>query len=81
MQKISDIRAEKEKMYQESLKLLNEKDARIKFLEENMEKTCAMLQEKEQQINMMENSTSWKITKPLRELKKPKKGEENESKR
>lgn len=81
IQIIDTLKKEKETMYQESLKLLNEKDARIKFLEDNMEETCNILHRKEDFINQMQNSISWKITRPLRIKNKLKKGEENENKR
>ena len=51
-------------------KLLNEKDSRIKFLEDNMEQTCNLLRQKEEEIERMKNSTSWKITEPLRKIRR-----------
>lgn len=67
---------EREKLLEDCKKLLNEKDARICFLEENMDSTVKLLHErenvitqKENEITQMENSVSWKITKPLRKLK------------
>ena len=56
---------------------LNEKDARIAFLEKNMEETVKILKDKEKIIENMENSLSWKVTKPLRNIRK--KGEKNEN--
>ena len=83
MQTINGLKAEIEqgkeenqKLLEDCKKLLNEKDARICFLEENMDKTVKLLQQKESQITQMENSTSWKITEPLRKLKR---GEKNEN--
>lgn len=81
--RIQDIQNEKiqleqniKKISDDCTKLLNEKDARIRFLEENMEETCEFLRqketliiEKENIINGMKNSMSWKITRPLRKLK------------
>lgn len=60
---------EKEKITQDCIKLLNEKDSRIRFLEENMEQTCNLLKQKEQEVELIKNSTSWKITEPLRKLR------------
>ena len=78
---IEDIEAkfkqENEKMLEEFKKLLNEKDARIAFLEKNMEETVKILKDKEKIIENMENSLSWKVTKPLRNIRK--KGEKNEN--
>ncbi|MBR1540670.1 MAG: hypothetical protein IJ629_05900 [Clostridia bacterium] len=51
-------------------KLLLEKDSRIKFLEDNMEQTCNILRETENELNNMKNSLSWKVTKPLRGVRK-----------
>lgn len=59
----------KRKTTQEFKSLLNEKDARIKFLEDNMEQTCNLLREKEQELDYIKNSASWKITKPLRKIR------------
>lgn len=59
----------KRRTTQEFKSLLNEKDARIKFLEDNMEQTCNLLREKEQELDYMKNSASWKITKPLRKIR------------
>ena len=73
--KIKQLEEDKEKISEDCFKLLNEKDARIKFLEDNMEKTCELLRQKEGIISGMENSMSWKITKPLRKLKGTKKEE------
>ncbi len=71
---IKKLQNDKEIITQDCQKLLNEKDARIKFLEDNMEQTVKLLQEKENQILLMENSTSWKITEPLRKIRSNKKG-------
>lgn len=71
---IKKLQNDKEIITQDCQKLLNEKDARIKFLEDNMEQTVQLLQEKENQILLMENSTSWKITEPLRKIRSNKKG-------
>lgn len=54
---------------QEFKRLLNEKDARIRFLEDNMEQTCNLLRQKEQELEYMKYSVSWKITKPLRKIR------------
>lgn len=66
---IKILKKDKEKITQDCIKLLNEKDSRIKFLEENMEQTCNILREKEQELQYMKNSVSWKITKPLRNIR------------
>lgn len=63
-------------MTQEFKTLLNEKDARIKFLEDNMEQTCEILKQREKELEYMKNSTSWKITEPLRKLKAKKRRKE-----
>ena len=76
---IKKLEEEKKKISDDCFKLLNEKDARIKFLEENMESTCNILKQKEDLLIKMQNSASWKITKPLRILKGLKKGEKNEN--
>lgn len=66
---INKVKDEKEKILDECKKNLNEKDARIKFLEDNMEQTCDLLKKKEEEILMIKESLSWKITEPLRKLK------------
>lgn len=73
---IEHEKQEREKLLEDCKKLLNEKDARICFLEENMDATVKLLHEKENvieqrenEITQIENSVSWKITKPLRKLK------------
>ena len=58
-----------QQMTQEFKKLLNEKDARIKFLEDNMEQTCEILKQREKELEYMKNSASWKITEPLRKIR------------
>lgn len=63
-------------MTQEFKTLLNEKDARIKFLEDNMEQTCEILRQREKELEYMKNSTSWRITEPLRRLKAKKRRKE-----
>ena len=68
--KIEELKKDKEKISEDCAKLLNEKDARIAFLEKNMEETVELLHQKENEITQMVNSTSWKITKPLRKLRK-----------
>ena len=59
-----------EQITQDCQNLLLEKDSRIKFLEDNMEQTCHLLKEKEEELNGIKNSISWKITKPLRGARK-----------
>lgn len=76
--RIQQLEDDKEKISKDCFKLLNEKDARIKFLEDNMETTCELLRQKEGIISGMENSMSWKITKPLRKLKETKNGDNAE---
>lgn len=66
---IDNLKEEKEKITQDCIKLLNEKDSRIKFLEDNMEQTCNLLKQKEQEIALIKNSTSWKVTAPFRKLR------------
>lgn len=66
---IEHEKQEREKLLEDCKKLLNEKDARICFLEENMDTTVKLLHEKESQVAQMENSMSWKVTKPLRKLR------------
>ena len=77
---MKNLKEDKEKITEDCKKLLNEKDARIKFLEDNMENTVKLLHEKENKITLMENSTSWKITEPLRKIR-GRKGAKNENKR
>ena len=81
-EQIEHEKQEREKLLEDCKKLLNEKDARIAFLEENMDTTVKLLQQKENEvaqkeneITQIENSVSWKVTKPLRKLK----GEKNEN--
>lgn len=81
---IEQSQQEKEKILDDCKKLLNEKDARIKFLEDNMDTTVKLLQQKESEVLQkenkileMENSMSWKVTKPLRKLRE--KGESDEN--
>lgn len=73
-EEIKKLQNDKEKITQDCKKLLNEKDARIKLLEENIKNTIKLLEEKEHIIELMENSTSWKITEPLRKIRSKKKG-------
>ena len=80
LKKEENLKEDKEKITEDCKKLLNEKDARIKFLEDNMENTVKLLHEKENKITLMENSTSWKITEPLRKIR-GRKGAKNENKR
>ena len=75
--KIEHEKQEREKLLEDCKKLLNEKDARICFLEQNMDTTVKLLHQKEgevvqkdNKIVQMENSVSWKVTKPLRALRK-----------
>lgn len=63
-------------MTQEFKTLLNEKDARIKFLEDNIEQTCEILKQREKELEYMKNSASWRITEPLRKLKAKKRRKE-----
>ena len=35
-----------------------------------MEQTCNLLRQKEEEIERMKNSTSWKITEPLRKIRR-----------
>ncbi len=79
-EEVKNLKEDKEKITEDCKKLLNEKDARIKFLEDNMENTVKLLHEKENKITLMENSTSWKITEPLRKIR-GRKGAKNENKR
>ncbi len=81
-EKADKEKQEREKVLEDCKQLLNQKDARICFLEENMEKTVDLLKQKESEIAQkdnqlvqtenkmaqMENSISWKITKPLRKI-------------
>lgn len=67
--KIEQEKQEREKVLEDCKKLLNEKDARIRFLEENMDTTVKLLHQKEDEITQIENSTSWKVTRPLRKLR------------
>ena len=79
-EELEQLQHDKESIVEDCKKLLNEKDARIRFLEENMETTVHLLQQKENELAQIKASTSWKITKPLRRLKSGKKeGEENEN--
>lgn len=68
--KIEHEKQEREKVLEDCKKLLNEKDARICFLEENMDTTVKLLHQKENEIAQIENSTSWKLTRPLRKLRR-----------
>ncbi len=61
---------ERKNIEEDCKKLLNEKDSRIKFLEDNMEQTCTLLKQKEEELERIKNSTSWKITEPLRKIRK-----------
>ena len=67
---IKELKIIKEKIEKDCIKLLNGKDARINLLEKNMEETIKLLQEKKNEIEVIKNSTSWKITKPLRKIGK-----------
>ena len=49
--------------------IINEKNKRIKFLEDNMEQTCQLLRNKEQELEYVKGSMSWKITRPLRKIR------------
>lgn len=76
---MEQLKTEKEQFTEDCMKLLNEKDARIKFLEDNMKSTCELLKQKEMVIDQMENSMSWKITKPLRYIRGARKEQKNEN--
>lgn len=83
-EQIEKEKQEREKVLEDCKGLLNQKDARICFLEENMDTTVKLLRqkenevvqkeneirEKENKIVQMENSISWKLTKPLRIIRK-----------
>lgn len=73
-EEIQKLLKDKEQITQDCNKLLNEKDARIKFLEGNMAETVNLLHAKERRIELIEASTSWRITEPLRWLRRNKKG-------
>ena len=73
-EEIQKLKIVKDQITQECTKLLNEKDARIKYLEDNMAETVNLLHAKERRIELMEASTSWRITEPLRWLRRNKKG-------
>jgi hypothetical protein len=73
--KISTLENEKKVMTDEFNVLLNQKDARIKFLEDNIQNDCKIIKDYEfkiklleEKINGIENSKLWKITKPLRKM-------------
>ena len=74
---IEQEKQERHKVLEDCKKLLNQKDARIVFLEENMDTTVNLLHQKETEVEQkenkivqMENSISWKVTKPLRAIRK-----------
>lgn len=76
VEKIKKLEDDKEKISNECKQLLNQKDARISVLEDGMQEAMGKIKEQEQiinekelAINAIKNSTSWKITKPLRKLK------------
>ena len=73
-EEIQKLLKDKEQITQDCNKLLNEKDARIKFLEDNMAEIVNLLHAKERRIELIEASTSWRITEPLRWLRRNKKG-------
>ena len=73
-EEIQKLKIDKDQITQECTKLLNEKDARIKYLEDNIAETVNLLHAKERRIELMEESTSWRITEPLRWLRRNKKG-------
>ena len=73
-EEIQKLKIDKDQITQECTKLLNEKDARIKYLEDNIAETVNLLHAKERRIELMEASTSWRITEPLRWLRRNKKG-------
>ena len=70
MEKIDNLEADKEKISQECRNLLIEKDGRIHQLETNLSETNNILLQREQELEIMKKSKSWKITEPLRKLKK-----------
>lgn len=82
-EKIKKLNDDKEKILNECRTLLNQKDARINNLENGMKEAIETVKNQEQKIqvqgqkiieteqtlNAITNSTSWKITEPLRKLK------------
>lgn len=86
--KLQNLQEEKERILKESQELLLQKDGRIKVLEEGIEEAIKIINEKDQTIseqgqiiNYMTNSVSWKVTKPLRGVRRAfKKGNKLEEK-
>ena len=67
--RIKTLEHDKEKILKDCQELLIQKDGRIKVLEDGMEEAISTIKQKEQEIAGIVNSTSWKITKPLRKIK------------
>ena len=69
IEKIETLEADKQKISQDCRELLIQKDNRIRDLEENLSNTINNLKQKEQELEIMKKSKSWKITEPLRKLR------------
>ncbi len=67
--KIEKLQQDKEKIFSDAQELLLQKDGRIRVLEDGMAEAIDTIKAKENEINAIINSTSWKITKPLRKIK------------
>ena len=67
--KLVQLKNDKEKILEDCKTLLNQKDARIKFLEENMEKTVQELNIKNNELTYLKNSRVWKTIQFFRRIK------------
>ena len=76
-EKVETLEEDKQKIIKDCQKLLNEKDARIKFLEDNMESTVEIVRQRESELARIKSSVLWKLSKPIRVIKK--RGEKNEN--
>lgn len=69
VEKVKNLEKDKEKILEDCKKLLIEKDGRIKVLEDGMQGAMDTIKKQETAIAGMVNSTSWKLTRPLRKIK------------
>lgn len=71
-QRIKQLEKDKEQISSDCIKLLNEKDARISFLEDNMKRTVKELEQRKTELMIIKNSKSWKFIELVKGFKNKK---------
>lgn len=76
-EEVETLKEEKQKITKDCQKLLNEKDARIKFLEDNMEETADIVRKQASELAEIKATRLWKLSEKIEHIKK--RGEKNEN--